>query len=124
MERQRKTRVLVIDDDKLLLREIQDTLSLNDYDVVAMNHPADATEVIERVQPDVILLDLVMPDESGFQVACKINYFSGLARIPIIAMTGYFKDSYLPLMSGYGIKDYLKKPFDPLELIAKIESVV
>ena len=124
MEKEKKTRVLVIDDDKLLLRELKDTLSLNGYEVVAVSHPSNATEIIEQVQPDVILLDLVMPDESGFQVACKINYFSSLARIPIIAMTGYFKDSYLPLMNGYGIKDYLKKPFDPLELIAKIESVI
>ena len=108
MEKQKKTKVLVIDDDKLLLRELKDTLSLNDYEVVAVSHPANATDVIEQVQPDVILLDLVMPDESGFQVACKINYFSGLAHIPIIAMTGYFKESYIPLMSGYGIKDYLK----------------
>ena len=121
-----KIQVLLVDDHALVRQGLRMFIEMQN-DMVVAGEGANGNEAVElaaRLKPDVILLDLVMPDESGFQVACKINYFSGLAHIPIIAMTGYFKESYIPLMSGYGIKDYLKKPFDPLELIAKIESVI
>jgi two-component system response regulator AdeR len=117
-------KVLVIDDDKEFLEEIKETLALSGYDVVEVNDPVLAIDVATKINPDVVLLDLKMPGKSGFQVADELKHFSALTNIPIIIMTGYFKDDYLPLLNICGIKKCLKKPFHPLDIIAQIETVL
>jgi DNA-binding response OmpR family regulator len=117
-------KILIVDDDKDFLEELRESLVLNEYDVVALNDPNEALDVATREKPDVIILDIKMPEESGFQVACKLKFFSGLSHIPIIAMTGHFKDEYIPLMNTYGIKHYIKKPFDCIDIISRIERAV
>lgn len=117
-------RILVIDDDKELLEEVRQALVLSDYDVVALGDAECALDLALSTKPDLVLLDLRMPQESGFQVACKLKYFSGLKNIPVIGMTAFFKNDYIPLMRTYGIQDYLKKPFDPLDMVSKIEQAL
>jgi DNA-binding response OmpR family regulator len=115
-------RVMIIDDDKEFLEELHETLNLSGYEMVAVNDAQDALETANRTKPDIILLDLKMPAKSGFQVADEIRHYQQTSHIPIIAMTGFFKDDYLPLMKMCGIKDFLKKPFNPLDVINRIEK--
>ena len=117
-----KKRILIIDDDREFLEELQETLRLNDYEVTAVEDATEAMAIALRVAPDLILLDLKMPLESGFQVACKLKYFSHLKSVPIIAMTGYFRESYLPLLETYRISAYIRKPFGTVEIVSKIEN--
>jgi len=117
-------KILVIDDDKEFLEELKETLALSGYEVVEVNDPILAIDVAMKISPDVVLLDLKMPGKSGFQVADELKHFSSLTNVPIIIMTGYFKDDYLPLLNICGIKKCLKKPFHPLDVIAQIESVL
>ncbi len=119
-----RKKVMVVDDDPEFLEELSSTLVLNEYDVVTVEHPQEVVERVHQTSPDVILLDLNMPARSGFQVACDLNFFANLSRIPIIAMTGFFQDKPCAVWNKYGIADCLRKPFDPLLLIMKIESLV
>jgi CheY-like chemotaxis protein len=114
-------KIMVIDDDKDFLDELKESLVLNEYEVVAVHEPGSTLEVAAREKPDVILLDLKMPGESGLQLACQLKFFSSLSHIPIIVMTAYFKDEYIPFMKAYGVSSYIKKPFDMMDIISKIE---
>lgn len=116
-------KILIIDDDKEFLEELDETLALSGYSVTAVNDPQEALDTTNRIKPDAILLDLKMPNKSGFQVADEIRHYAELAHIPIFAMTGHFKDDYEPLMNICGIKRCLKKPFNPLDVIALLEDV-
>lgn len=114
---------MIVDDDQEFLEELSETLRLSEYEVIPVNDPVYAVDTVISKRPDLVLLDLKMPDESGFQIACELKYFQGLRNIPTIAMTAFFKEGYLALMKTYGIQDYLKKPFNELDVISKIESL-
>ncbi|MDD5729924.1 MAG: response regulator [Candidatus Omnitrophica bacterium] len=115
-------KIMIVDDDKEFLEELKESLQMNDYEVVAVDNPRLALEIAINTKPDLVLLDLKMPQESGFQVACEIMYYSGLKNTSIIAMTGHFQQRYESLRDGYGFKGFLKKPFDYFDLLCKIET--
>lgn len=117
-------KIMIIDDDKEFLEELNETLTLSGYEAVVVNDATSALDVIIKTKPDVILLDLKMPKKSGFQVASELKYYSGIMNVPIIAMTGFFREEFVPLMTICGIKKYLKKPINPLDVIAQIEAVL
>ncbi|MDD4938963.1 MAG: response regulator [Candidatus Omnitrophica bacterium] len=117
-------KVMVIDDDKEFLQELRETLSLSGYELIAVNDASNAVEMVHATKPDVILLDLKMPQKSGFQIADELRHLSEVSNIPIIAMSAYLKDDYSPLLNICGIKECLRKPFNPLDVIAKIEEVL
>lgn len=116
-------KVMIIDDDRQLVEELTDSLRMDDYEVIPVDNPKKVKELAIATNPDVVLLDINMPGESGFQVACDILYFSGLRDTTIIAMTGYFKERYAALMKCYGFKGFLKKPFDYIDLLCRIEDI-
>lgn len=119
-----RKKILIVDDDKEFLEELKETLDLSGYEAIEVNDATVAFEVARKTRPDAILLDLKMPEKSGFQVADEIKHYQDIAHIPIIAMSGYFKDDYGPLMHVCGIKKLLKKPFNPLDVIVQIEEVL
>jgi DNA-binding response OmpR family regulator len=117
-------KVMIVDDDKEFLEELNETLNLSGYDMVAVNDAGSDVDVAAQTKPDVIILDLKMPKKSGFQLADEIKHLQEIADIPIIAMTGFLKDDYTPLLNVCGIKKCLKKPFNPLDVIAHIEEAL
>ncbi|MGE5308403.1 MAG: response regulator [Deltaproteobacteria bacterium] len=116
------TKVMIVDDDKDFLTEISETLVLVGYEVSAVNDPTQVVEKALRENPNVMLLDLKMPKINGFSLAAEMRHYPELANLPIIAVTGYFKEDYLPLMNICGIHNYLKKPFNVLDAITQIEA--
>lgn len=117
-------KVMIVDDDKEFLEELEETLAMSGYDMIATEDPDSVVSIASDEKPLVILLDLKMPGKSGFQLAHELRNFPGLRQIPVIAMTGFFKDEYLPFMDICGIKRCLKKPFNPLDVIAEIEAAM
>ena len=116
-------RIVIIDDDQELLSELNESLALNGYEVVGVNDASLVLDVIHKTKPDVILLDLNIPKQSGFEIALELKYFSRLNHVPIIAMTGFFNDdAYVSLMNLCGIQNCLKKPFNIGEVITQIEQ--
>jgi CheY-like chemotaxis protein len=118
-------KVLIVDDDKEFLEELREVLANTGYDVTVAGDGIAASKAARAVKPDVILLDLRMKGMSGFEVADRLKGFPDTVGIPIIAMTGFYTlKEHAWLMNFSGIKRCLRKPFNPLDVIAEIESVL
>jgi DNA-binding response OmpR family regulator len=116
-----KQTLLIIDDDKKLNRLLEDYLSDFGYRVVSVTHPHDGLKRLASIKPDLIVLDVMLPDMNGFEVCKTIRK---TAVVPIIMLTarGELTDRILGL--EIGADDYLSKPFEPRELVARIQSVL
>jgi DNA-binding response OmpR family regulator len=119
-----KKRVVIVDDDKDFLGELEEVLIMSGYDLVAVNDPMTALGVAAEVKPDVVLLDLKMPKKTGFELASDLGHFFEGSPVPIIAMSAFYKDDFMPLLNFCGIKRCLKKPFNPLDVISEIENAL
>lgn len=119
-----KKTVVIVDDDKVFLEELETLLAYSGYDLVAVSDSLSALDIVPRIKPDVILMDLKMPGKNGFQLANEMQGILETENTPVIAMSAYFKDEYMPLLNICGIKRYLKKPFDPGDVIAQIEGAL
>jgi len=120
-----KKKIMVIDDNKEFLEELQELLNLTGYDTVVFSDGTSALKMVSKIKPDVILLDLKLKGKSGFHVASELKRFRKTANIPIIAMTGFYvKEEHAKLMNTVGVKTFLIKPFDSSEAIAKIKAVL
>jgi len=118
-------KILIVDDDRDFLEELQETLSLNGYDAIAVDDGISALEVAPMVKPDLILLDIKMKGMYGFQVAERLKGSPRTSYIPIIAMTGCFtRKEDTRLMTLCGMETCLMKPFNPSELILVIKKIL
>lgn len=118
-------KIMLVDDDAEFLEELQEIIKLSGYDPISVQESKLVFGVARKVKPDVIVLDLKMEGMNGFEVASKLHRFPETSKIPIIAMTGYFTENeHLPLMELCDMKICLKKPFNPLDIIAQIENVL
>jgi len=113
--------ILIIDDDAQLTELLIEFLSSNKYIVVAKHKPEEGLEYLVKNHIDVIILDIMMPGMDGFQVLRKIR--ENLS-IPVIMLTarGEITDRIVGL--ELGADDYLPKPFEPRELLARIQSIL
>jgi len=120
-----KKKIMVIDDNKEFLEELQELLNLTGYDTVVFSDGTSALKMVSKIKPDVILLDLKLKGKSGFHVASELKRFRKTANIPIIGMTGFYvEEEHAKLMNTVGVKTFLIKPFESSEAIAKIKAVL
>ncbi|MEW6102179.1 MAG: response regulator [Candidatus Omnitrophota bacterium] len=117
-------RVMIVDDDKEFLEELKETLALSGYEVVEASDSNEAAGIATKTKPDIVVMDLKMPNKSGFQLADEFKHSDQLHNIPLIAMSAFFKEELFPLMKSCGILKCIKKPFNPLDIIAQIENVL
>ncbi len=115
-------RVLIVDDDPEFLEELTMSLCMDDYDVIPLNNPSQALRTAVKTRPDVVLLDISMPQKNGFQLASEMTCFSSLSYGSIILMTGLSRETHAALMRSCGFKSFLKKPFCYEELLSAIEN--
>ena len=117
-------KIMIVDDDKEFLEELEETLSLSGYYTITIDDSTTAFDVASTMKPDIILLDLKMDKMSGFQVAESLKRFPTTSHIPIIAMTGVFnKKNHFSLMDLCGMDLCIEKPFNPLDVIILIEDL-
>jgi CheY-like chemotaxis protein len=110
------TRVLVVEDDPWIQWMIVDDLADRGYDVVAAHDGVEALDGIAKVRPDVIVLDLMLPRSSGWDVAQRYQTITGGDAIPIVVVS-VTPDPALPLAAGGTLRS-LRKPFD-IEQLAR-----
>ena len=120
----KKKKVMIIDDNKEFTDELKEALALSGYDVTAVNDTIDVSNIAIKVKPDVILLDLKMPNKSGIQLAYELRQIGILINVPIIAISAFYKEGVFSLMKVHGITTYLSKPVDLIHLINEIEKVL
>jgi two-component system phosphate regulon response regulator OmpR len=118
-----KKKILVIDDDLKLNRLLVDYLARFGFDTVTSPHPEDGLKTLKKIKPDLVILDVMLPDMDGFEVIKNIRREIS-SSVPIIMLTarGEVTDRIVGL--ELGADDYLPKPFEPRELVARIQSIL
>jgi pilus assembly protein CpaE len=117
-------KILIVDDDAETLRLIGMMLERQGFEVIRLNNGIQASEVASSQKPDLIVLDVMMPDMDGYQVTRQIRSEPSLMDIPILMFTA--KSQVNDKVVGYeaGVDDYLTKPVHPAELVAHIRALL
>ena len=115
--------VLVVDDDEISRTLLQGLLASEGYTVLFAKNGVQALDLAARISPDVVLLDIVMPELDGFEVCRKLRADPALRQIPIIVLTSLEgRDSRLRGLSA-GADEFLTKPVDPAELRTRVRTI-
>jgi DNA-binding response OmpR family regulator len=114
-------RVLVVDDEKLIVKGIRFSLEQDGMEVDCAYDGEEALEAAKKKEYDVVLLDVMLPKLSGFEVCQQIREFSAM---PIIMLTAKGDDMDKILGLEYGADDYITKPFNILEVKARIKAIM
>lgn len=114
-------RVLVVDDEKLIVKGIRFSLEQDGMEVVTAYDGEEAMERVKEQKFDIILLDVMLPKLTGFEVCQKIREFSD---VPIVMLTAKGEDMDKILGLEYGADDYITKPFNILEVKARIKAIM
>ena len=113
-------RVLVVDDEPRILNFLSSKLRVSGYEVLTASNGAEALEQVQAQEPDLVVLDVLMPRMDGFETLKELRAFSS---VPVIILSA--KGTNADKVKGLhlGADDYLAKPFSPDELVARIEAV-
>lgn len=114
-------RVLVVDDEKLIVKGIKFSLEQDDMQVDCAFDGEEALEFAKKTEYDVVLLDVMLPKLTGFEVCQHIREFSNM---PVIMLTAKGDDMDKILGLEYGADDYITKPFNILEVKARIKAIM
>jgi DNA-binding response OmpR family regulator len=118
------TKILAVDDELDIVLIVKTALQSAGYEVETANNGADALALAKSSQPDLILLDVMMPGMTGFEVLRKLKECDDTARIPVIMLTGVSERSKIVEAIGAGTSYYLIKPFDFDDLIDKVAKAL
>lgn len=116
-------KILLADDSVTIQKVVSITLAHEDIDLTIVDNGAEALAKAKQIKPDIILLDVVMPDKDGYQVCDQIKQMPELSHIPIILLTGTFEPFDEEKAEQVGANDYIKKPFESHALINKIKEM-
>jgi DNA-binding response OmpR family regulator len=114
-------RILVVDDEKTIVKGLKFSLEKEGYEVLAAYDGAEALSLFKKENPDLIVLDLMLPEVDGFEVCRRIRKGS---EVPIIMLTARGEDIDKILGLELGADDYVTKPFNPRELTARIKAIL
>ena len=112
-------KVLVVDDEKMIVKGLRFSLEQDGMDVDCAYDGEEALTAIKQNTYDVVLLDVMLPKFSGFDVCQQVREFSD---VPIIMLTAKGEDMDKILGLEYGADDYITKPFNPVEVLARVKS--
>lgn len=112
-------RILIIDDDKEICMLLQDFLTREGFEVFTLSDPEESFRLFQQYEPDLIILDILMPREDGLSVCQKIRQHS---HAPIILASAKGSESDKVLGLGIGADDYIQKPFGLHELTARVRA--
>ena len=115
-------RILVVDDTSANIQAVTAILREHGYQISVATNGRQALSVLERVRPDLILLDVLMPEMDGFEACRRIKHNPDLHDIPIIFLTA--KTDATDIVRGFelGAVDYVPKPFNAFELLARVNT--
>ena len=116
-------KILIVDDSPTERHVLNDLLTKAGYDVVASDNGEDAIQKAKQMRPDLILMDVVMPGLNGFQATRAISRDADTRSIPIILCTSKSQETDKIWGMRQGARDYVVKPVDKNELLAKITAL-
>lgn len=113
--------VLAVDDEPLALRALRDTLLASGYRVVPASSGREVLAILEEREPDLVVLDVKLPELDGFELCRRIRTFSA---VPIIMLTGLAHEMDKVRGLELGADDYLTKPYSVVELLARVRAAL
>ena len=117
-------KVLVVDDDPYILMSVEFLMKKNGYDVMVARNGLEALDLVERQVPDVVLLDIMMPDVDGYQICTHIKNSDKLKQIKVVFMSAKTKDTDIQKGYDLGASLYIIKPFSTRELAKQINALM
>lgn len=120
----KKVRILIIDDEESIFEVIEGLLLREGYDLTYVSSGKEALNRIEEIQPDVILLDLMMPEMDGLETCQQIKANQRWCHIPIIMVTALSSKEDLARSLEAGADDFLSKPINSIEMRARVRSML
>jgi len=118
------SRILVVDDDHDIVRLIKAYLERAGYLVMSAYDGETALHILRRDHPDLLVLDLMLPDRDGWDLTRLIRANPNLAEIPVIMLTARVEDSDKIVGLEIGADDYITKPFNPREVVARVRALL
>ncbi len=119
-----KEKILIVEDEKDIIKMLEYNLKKEGFRVIHACDGEDALDLAARENPNLILLDLMLPGIDGLEVCKTLKKESKTASIPIIMLTAKAQESDKVVGLELGADDYITKPFSPRELIARIKAVL
>ena len=116
-----RLRVLAVDDDPNDLRYVRDTLTRSGYAPILTGDPEEALRLVEEERPELVLLDLMLPETDGIELMKDIL---DVADVPVIFLSAYGREELIARAFDMGATDYVVKPFSPTELSARIRAAL
>jgi two-component system phosphate regulon response regulator PhoB len=117
-------RVLIVDDDPDIVRLVSYNLLQSGFDAVHANTGREALEIVQKQPPDLVILDLMLPDVDGIEVCRNLRTHDVSANIPIVMLTARSEEIDRVVGFELGADDYVMKPFSPRELILRVKSIL
>lgn len=117
-------RILVVDDDRDIVRLVRSYLEKAGYQVLTAFDGESALQVLRSEKPQLLILDLMLPDRDGWDVARLVRADSSIAATPIIMLTARVEDNDKIVGLEIGADDYITKPFNPREVVARVRALL
>jgi two-component system, OmpR family, alkaline phosphatase synthesis response regulator PhoP len=119
-----RAKILVVEDDVNIVITLQDRLAANGYKVIIACDGKEGLEKALTEKPDIILLDIIMPIMDGHEMLEQLRKTEEVKDIPVIILSARSQTQDIERATICGIDDYIVKPFDLIELLEKIETVL
>ncbi|MGF6859925.1 DNA-binding response OmpR family regulator [Rhodobacteraceae bacterium MBR-64] len=115
--------VLLIEDEPHIVEAIRFILTRDGWGVEAHADGADAIEVIQRLAPDVLILDVMLPGRSGYEILQDLRADAATARLPVLMLTARGQDRDRDLAQRYGVSRFMTKPFSNLDVLTSVREL-
>jgi DNA-binding response OmpR family regulator len=117
-------RILIVEDEEAIAEGIDMLLKGNGHDTAVAGDGAKGLELARRLKPDLVVLDVMLPNLGGFEVCHLIKSEPATAKIKVVMLTALGRMGDVEKALAQGVDDYLVKPFDPERLLKKINKVL
>ena len=116
--------IIVVDDDKEVREIVTFALNCNGFEVAAASNGQQLHHLLTSQVPDLIILDVMMPGQNGYQLFHSLRNNPDTQRIPIIIMTAHAENIYERISADLGAAKHVTKPFHPLDLVEKVRALL
>lgn len=117
-------RVMAVDDDHVILGLLQVNLDMEGHEMVAAVDGREALDKVQEDRPDLILLDVMMPNVDGWQVAEQLKRDEATAGIPVVVLSARAMEADVQRGAELGVDSYVTKPFDPIDLMGLVNRLL
>ncbi len=117
-------RILVVDDDQVIQQLLKVNLELEGYAVAVAEDGEEALEQFDLFQPNLVLLDIMMPKLDGWEVCRRLKQGVDSAAVPIVLLSARAQEADVQRGLELGVADYVTKPFDPIQLLDLVADIL